>query len=129
MTNHTHHTYPSSPITHTCAFTGIPTLLPILPSTPAYPQGAENGCSLPFSRKREETETFINSCHLYMSARPSEFYNEQAKVYWILSFMQSGTAQNWRNFIMSHIAHGRINYVTVEQFLTEIEKKFGDMDK
>ena len=81
---------------------------------------------LPFSGKREETETFINSCHLYMSARPSEFYDEQAKVYWILSFMQSGTAQNWRNFIASHITQGRINYVTVEQFLTEIEKKFGE---
>ena len=84
---------------------------------------------LPFSGKREETEMFINSCRLYMSARSSEFYNEQAKVYWILSFMQTGTAQNWRNFIASHIAQGRINYVTVEQFLAEIEKKFGDMDK
>ena len=84
---------------------------------------------LPFSKKREETEMFINSCRLYMSACPSEFYDEQAKVYWVLSFMQTGMAQNWRNFIVSHIAQGRINYMTVEQFLGEIEKKFGDMDK
>ena len=48
---------------------------------------------LPFSGKREETETFINSCRLYMSARPSEFYDEQAKVYWVLSFRRKGGGQ------------------------------------
>ena len=63
-----------------------------------------------------------------MSACPSEFYDEQAKVYWILSFMQTGTAQNWQNFIALNIAQ-QINNTMAEQFLMDFNKKFRDIDK
>ena len=84
---------------------------------------------LPFSRRQEETKTFINSCHLYMCAHPSEFYDKQTKVYWILSFMQTGTAQVWQNVISQWIYRQEIVYPTVEHFLDEIDRKFGDTDK
>ena len=50
---------------------------------------------LPCSGKREDTETFIHSCILYINRRPSEFGIEQNKVTWILSHMQTGSAHTW----------------------------------
>ena len=84
---------------------------------------------LPFSGKREETETFINSCHLYICTRTSEFYDEQTKIYWILLFMQTGMAQVWRNVVSQRLYRQEIIYPTVEHFLDEVDRKFRDMDK
>ncbi|PFH46215.1 hypothetical protein AMATHDRAFT_155921, partial [Amanita thiersii Skay4041] len=36
---------------------------------------------------------FINSCQLYMSAKPQEFLTLQIKITWVLGFMQMGMAQ------------------------------------
>jgi len=51
---------------------------------------------LPFSGKRDDMESFINGCCLYMNSRKSEFPDEDAKIYWILSYMQTGSAKTWR---------------------------------
>ena len=56
---------------------------------------------LPFDGKRENTESFINSCQLYILARPSEFQTEDQKMHWIMSYMQSGSARLWRDYIMA----------------------------
>ena len=81
-----------------------PAHVPLLASQPLSPcyqaqppprKEPKMATPLPFSGKREETETFINSCRLYICTRPSEFYNEQTKIYWILSFMQTSMAQAW----------------------------------
>ena len=56
---------------------------------------------LHFTGKRDETESFINSCTLYMNGRKSEFPDKEAKIYWILSYMTLGTAKTWRDYIVS----------------------------
>ena len=84
---------------------------------------------LPFSGKQEETETFINSCHLYICTRILEFYDEQTKIYWILLFMQTGTAQVWQNIVSQQLYRQEIIYSMVEHFLDKINRKFGDTDK
>ena len=48
---------------------------------------------LPFDGKRENTESFLNVCQLYISARPSEFQTEDQKMHWVMSYMQSRSAQ------------------------------------
>ena len=48
---------------------------------------------LPFDGKRENTESFLNACQLYISARPSEFQTEDQKMHWVMSYMQSGSAR------------------------------------
>ena len=58
---------------------------------------------IPFDRKRENTKSFINACQLYISARPSEFQNEEQKMHWIMSYMQGGSACLWRDYIMAQI--------------------------
>ena len=41
---------------------------------------------LPFDGKRENTESFLNACQLYISARPSEFQTEDQKMHWVMSY-------------------------------------------
>ena len=58
---------------------------------------------IPFDGKRENTESFLNSCQLYISARPSEFQNEEQKMHWVMSYMQSGSARLWHDYIMAQV--------------------------
>ena len=58
---------------------------------------------LPFDGKRENMESFLNSCSLYISARPSEFQSEDTKMHWIMSYMQGGSARLWRDYIMAQV--------------------------
>jgi hypothetical protein len=84
---------------------------------------------VPFSGKREDTESFINSCCLYINGRASEFGSENAKIYWILSYMQTGSAKIWRDYIISLMYREQHNFRTMDQLLQEIDRKFGDTDK
>ncbi|PFH44769.1 hypothetical protein AMATHDRAFT_10918 [Amanita thiersii Skay4041] len=46
-------------------------------------------------------EAFINSCRLYISAKPQEFPNLRIKVTWVLGFMQVSMAQLfWDHFLV-----------------------------
>jgi hypothetical protein len=83
----------------------------------------------PFSGKRDETESFLNSCHLYLNARPSEFRDDNARIYWVLSYMQTGSARVWRDYVISHFRKGTLEFRNAHEFLDEIDRKFGDPDK
>ena len=48
---------------------------------------------LPCSGKRDDTESFINRCCLYMNGQKSEFPDEDAKIYWILLYMQTDSVK------------------------------------
>ena len=84
---------------------------------------------LPFSGKREDTETFIHSCILYINGRPSEFGTEQNKVTWILSHMQISSARAWREYVMAQIFKKTLWYNTADELLQEIQQRFSNMDK
>ena len=84
---------------------------------------------LPFDGKRENTESFLNSCSLYISARPSEFPTEDSKMHWVMSYMQNGSARLWRDYIMAQIRKGVKYFFNVDELMNEIEAKFGEEDK
>ena len=84
---------------------------------------------LPFDGKRENTESFINSCQLYISARPSEFQTEDQKMHWIMSYMQSGSARLWRDYVMACVRAGVKQFLNANDLMNEIEAKFGEEDK
>ena len=84
---------------------------------------------LPFSSKREDTETFIHSCILYINGWPLEFGTEQNKVTWILSHMQTGSVHAWHEYVMAQIFKKTLWYNTVDELLQEIQCRFSDMDK
>ena len=84
---------------------------------------------LPFDGKRENTESFLNSCSLYISARLSEFQSEDAKMHWMMSYMQSGSARLWRDYIMAQVRSGVKQFSSANDLMNEIESKFGEEDK
>ena len=84
---------------------------------------------LPFDGKRENTESFLNSCSLYISVRPSEFRSEDAKMHWIMSYMQSGSARLWHDYIMAQVRSGIKQFASAHDLMNEIESKFGEEDK
>ena len=103
-----------------------------LPQTPPVRSSFKDpkiASPLPFSGKREDTETFIHSCILYINGRPSEFGTEQNKVTWILSHMQTGSARAWCEYVMAQIFKKTLWYNTVDKLLQEIQRRFSDTDK
>ena len=84
---------------------------------------------LPFDGKRENMESFLNSCSLYILARPSEFQSEDAKMHWIMSYVQSGSACLWRDYVMAHVCAGVKQFLSANDLMNEIEAKFGKEDK
>ena len=84
---------------------------------------------LPLDGKRENTESFLNSCQLYISARLSEFQSEDAKMHWIMSYMQSGLARLWHDYIMARVRAGIKQFLNANDLMSEIEAKFGEEDK
>ncbi|PFH45349.1 hypothetical protein AMATHDRAFT_9438 [Amanita thiersii Skay4041] len=49
-------------------------------------------------------EGFINSCCLYMTAKPQEFPTLHIKITWVLGFMQTGMAQLFRDHFLTYMA-------------------------
>ena len=84
---------------------------------------------LHFTGKQDKTELFINSCTLYMNGQKSEFPDENAKIYWVLSYMTFGTAKTWRDYIVSLMYRQQHNFSSSDELLQEIDQKFRDMDK
>ena len=99
-----------------------PTHVP-LPSTPPARsfKDPKIASPMPFSGRREDTETFIHSCILYINGQPSEFGTEQNKVTWILSHMQTGSARAWREYVMAQIFKKALWYHTADELLQEIQ--------
>ena len=67
---------------------------------------------------------FISACKLYIRMRMrGESVEEQ--VQWILSYVQGGTADMWKENVMEELEAGKIEYETAEEFLMNLKKEFG----
>jgi len=64
-----------------------------------------------------------------MNGRKSEFPDEDAKIYWILSYMQTGSAKTWHDYVVALMYKGQQSFSTSDELLKEIDRKFGDTDK
>jgi len=87
-----------------------PTLLAVLniplssvPSPPTSPSPAltahqthtKLSSPLDFSGERHNSHVFLNSCSLYICLAPEQFYDEQEKILWALTFFKGGRAAKW----------------------------------
>ena len=70
---------------------------------------------LHFTGKHDETESFINSCTLYMNGRKSEFPDKEVKIYWILSYMTLGMAKTCRDHVVSLMYQRQHNLSTSDE--------------
>ena len=53
----------------------------------------------------------------------------EGQIQWILSYVQGGTADIWKENVMEELEVGEIEYETAEEFLMSLKKEFGRGEK
>ena len=67
---------------------------------------------------------FVTACRLYLRMKMREAIVEE-QVFWILSHVQEGSADIWKENVMEELEVGKMEYEMVEELLTILKKKFG----
>jgi len=67
---------------------------------------------------------FITACRLYLKMKMRGISVEE-QVQWVLSYVQGGSADVWKENIMEELESGEIEYETAEEFFTNLRKEFG----
>ena len=67
---------------------------------------------------------FISACKLYIRNR-MRGDTVEGQVQWVLSYVQGGSADVWKENVMEEIEAGEVEYELVEEFLTILKKEFG----
>ena len=66
---------------------------------------------------------FVTVCRLYLRMKMREAIVEE-QVFWILSHIQRGLVDIWKENMMEELEAGEIEYETVEKFLISVKKEF-----
>ena len=75
-----------------------------------------------FNKEAGKVEGFVIACRLYLRMKMKETTVEE-QVQWILSYVQRGSADIWKENIIKELETGEMEYKTVEEFLTALKKK------
>jgi len=67
---------------------------------------------------------FITACRLYLKMKMRGTSVEE-QVQWVLSYVQEGSADVWKENVMEELESGEIEYETAEKFFTNLRKEFG----
>jgi len=67
---------------------------------------------------------FVMACKLYIRMKLRE-ESVEGQVQWILSYVQGGTVDVWKENVMEELESGEVEYESVEEFLTSLKKEFG----
>ena len=77
-----------------------------------------------FNREAGKVGGFITACRLYLKMKLRGMTVEE-QVQWVLSYVQGGSADVWKENVMEELESGEMEYETVEEFLTSLRKEFG----
>ena len=67
---------------------------------------------------------FITACRLFLRMKLRGATVEE-QVQWILSYVQGGSADVWKENVMEEMESGEVEYESAEEFLTCLKKEFG----
>jgi len=67
---------------------------------------------------------FVTACRLYLRMKMREATVEE-QVFWVLSHVQGGSADVWKENILEELESEEIEYETAEEFLMMLKKEFG----
>ena len=67
---------------------------------------------------------FVTACRLYLRMKMREATVEE-QVFWVLSHVQGGSADVWKENVLEELESGKMEYETAEEFLTTLKKEFG----
>jgi hypothetical protein len=103
---------------------------------PLWKQSTELGTKGPkmakpafFTGKMDEMEVFINSCTMYIVGQVNDFLTDRSAIMWVLSYMQSGSALEWRDDYLEDMEKGVPKHATLEAFFEMLKEEFSDPDK
>ena len=77
-----------------------------------------------FNEEAGKVGGFITACRLYLKMKMRETSVEE-QVQWVLSYVQGGSADVWKENVMEELESGEMEYKTVEEFFTSLRKEFG----
>jgi len=67
---------------------------------------------------------FVTACRLYLRMKMREATVEE-QVFWVLSHVQGGSADVWKENVLEELESGEMEYETAEEFLMTLKKEFG----
>ena len=67
---------------------------------------------------------FIMACRLYIKMRLRGNTVEE-QIQWVLTYVQGGSADVWKENVMEELEAGEVEYKSVEEFFTILRKEFG----
>jgi len=77
-----------------------------------------------FNGEAGKVRGFVTMCRLYLRMKMREVMVEE-QVFWILSLVQGGSADIWKENVIEELEAGEKEYETTEELLTVLKKKFG----
>jgi len=78
-----------------------------------------------FGGKIEEVSMFINIAHLYLSMKITG-ESELTKIAWVLSHVQGGVTETWKDNLLDELLKGESEVEMVEELFSKIRNKFGE---
>jgi len=78
-----------------------------------------------FSGKMEEVSAFVNTACLYIRMKMTEEV-AVTQVAWVLSYVQGGIAEAWKDNLLDELAKEESEMESVEQLFTKIRNDFGE---
>ena len=77
-----------------------------------------------FNREVGKVGGFIMVCRLFVRMKMRGNIVEE-QVQWVLSYVQGGSADVWKENVIEELEAGEVEYESVEEFLTSLRKEFG----
>jgi len=73
----------------------------------------------------EKVSTFINTAHLYLRIKITDKV-ATTQIVWVLSYVQGGVAEAWKDNLLDELAKRESEMDTVEKLFTKIRDNFGE---
>ena len=77
-----------------------------------------------FNGEMRKVGGFVTVCRLYLRMKMRETTVEE-QIFWILSHVQGGSADVWKENVLEELEAGETEYETAEEFLIALKKEFG----
>jgi len=71
---------------------------------------------------------FINACHLFIQMRIDQV-ESRSRISWVLSYVQGGVAEIWKNNVLDEILKGTSTVNTEEELFTKIRQEFEEFNE
>ena len=79
-----------------------------------------------FSGRMEKVSTFVNMICLYLRMKMTE-ESELTKMAWVLSYVQGGVAEAWKDNLLDKLLKGESEVETVEELFSKMKNEFWEI--